>query len=252
MAELGCILIADDEETFLESTGDLLRRDGYHCDCVPDATTAMDKLKNNEYDLLITDIEMPGNTNLELVRDLTKIAEGLPVILVTGYPSQRSAIQAIQLPVIAYLVKPFDLEELLSQVNKAIVKFRLYKAATSTRDHLQNWQKDVANLEQVLGDKNVDTLSTTVKSFLDLSFSNIVGALSDIEHITKTTTTEDIDLPACHLLNCPILAELTRAMEETITVLEKTKSAFKSKDLGAMRKRLEDLMNKIKIMRYVN
>ena len=252
MSELGCILVADDEGTFLQSTGDLLRRDGYDCDCVPDAARAMEKLKNNEYDLLITDIKMPGNTNLELIRDLPKITESLPVILVTGYPSQHSAIQALQLPVVAYLVKPFDVEELLSQVNKAIEKSRLYKAAVSTRDRLQNWQKDVANLEQVLKDKKGGTLSATVKSFLDLNFSNIAGALSDIKHITEAMTTEDIDLPACHLLNCPILAELTGAVEETITVLEKTKSAFKSKDLGAMRKRLEDLMNKIKIMRYVN
>jgi len=244
MAELGRILVADDEGTFLESTGDLLRRDGYDCDCAQDAAAAMEKLKNNEYDLLIADIKMPGNTNLELIQDLPKIAESLSVILVTGYPSQRSAIQALQLPVVAYLVKPFDFEELLTQVNKAIEKSRLYKAVASTRDHLQNWQKDVANLEQVLKDKNSGTFSASVKSFLDLNFSNVAGALSDIKHVAEAMTTKDIDLPACHLLNCPRLAELTGAVEETITVLEKTKSAFKSKDLGAMRKRLEELMKK--------
>lgn len=244
MTELGRILVADDEGTFLESTADLLRRDGYDCDCVPDAAAALERLKNNEYDLLIADIKMPGNTNLELVRDLPEIAESLSVILVTGYPSQRSAIQALQLPVVAYLVKPFDLEELLRQVNQAIEKKRLYRAVISTRDRLQNWQKEVANLEQVLKDKNSGTFSVSVKDFLDLNFRNVVGALSDIKNVTETKTTKDIDLPACHLLSCPRLAELTGAMEDTIKVLEKTKRAFKSKDLGEIRKKLEELMNK--------
>ena len=244
MTELGRILVADDEGTFLESTADLLRRDGYDCDCVPDAAAAMERLKNNEYDLLIADIKMPGNTNLELVRDLPEIAESLSVILVTGYPSQRSAIQALQMPVVAYLIKPFDLEELLRQVNQAIEKKRLYRAVISTRDRLQNWQKEVANLEQVLKDKNSGTFSVSVKDFLDLNFRNVVGALSDIKNVTETKTTKDIDLPACHLLSCPRLAELTGAMEDTIKVLEKTKRAFKSKDLGEIRKKLEGLINK--------
>jgi DNA-binding response OmpR family regulator len=241
---MGRILVADDEGTFLESTADLLRRDGYDCDCVPDAAAAMEKLKNNEYDLLIADIKMPGNTNLELVRDLSEIAESLSVILVTGYPSQRSAIQALQLPVVAYLVKPFDLEELLRYVNQAIGKKRLYKAVISTRDRLQNWQDEVANLEQVLKEKNSGRFSVSVKDFLNLNFRNVVGALTDIKHITEITTTKDIDLPACHLLNCPRLAELTGAMEDTIQVLEKTKRAFKSKDLGEIRKKLEEIINK--------
>ncbi len=51
-------------------------------------------------------------------------------------------------------------------------------------------------------------------------------------------------MPACHLLSCPRLAELTGAMEDTIQVLEKTKRAFKSKDLGEIRKKLEKVINK--------
>jgi DNA-binding response OmpR family regulator len=244
MTELGRILVADDERTFLESTADLLRRDGYDCDCVPDAAAAIERLKNNEYDLLIADIKMPGNTNLELVRELSEIAESLSVILVTGYPSQRSAIQALHLPVVAYLVKPFDLEELLRHVNQAISKKHLYKAVINTRDRLHNWQKEVSNLEQILKDENSGTFSVSVKDFLDLNFKNVVGALTDIKHVTEITTTKDIDLPACHLLSCPRLAELTGAVEDTIKVLEKTKRAFKSKDLGEIRKKLEELMNK--------
>ena len=246
MAELGRILLADDEETFLQSTGDLLRREGYGCDCVPDAAAAVEKLKSNKYDLLIADIKMPGNPDLELIRYLSKVADGMPAILVTGYPSQRSAIQAVQLPVAAYLVKPIDFDELLAQVEAAIEKSRLYQAVVSTKRRLQYWQEGLADLEQVLKDKGGGVFPASVKSFLDLTLGNIAGAFSDIKHITDAMTSEDIDLPVCHLLNCPRLAELTEAVEETIKALEKTKGAFKSKELGQMRKKLQEVVKKSK------
>src|SRR4030042_6214874 len=101
MGDLRRILIADDEETFRNSLADLLRQAGYQCDCAPDAIVAAELLHSAEYDLLIADIKMQGNFELEFIRALPQIAEGMPVILVTGYPSLRSAIESIQLPVAA-------------------------------------------------------------------------------------------------------------------------------------------------------
>jgi CheY-like chemotaxis protein len=61
MTTRGRILLADDEETFLHATADLLRREGYECETVPDAPSALAKVKGSPYDLLISDLEMPGN-----------------------------------------------------------------------------------------------------------------------------------------------------------------------------------------------
>ena len=80
MADPGRVLIADDEETFLLSTADLLRKKGYECDCALDAIMAAEKLRNSEYHLLIADIKMKGNMELEIVQDLHKIVEYLPEI----------------------------------------------------------------------------------------------------------------------------------------------------------------------------
>ena len=120
MAEAGRILIADDEDSFLYSTADVLRREGYQCDCACDAVMAKTMLAMESYDLVIADIMMEGNSHLEFIKELPRIAGGVPVILVTGYPSLGSAIESIQLPVVAYLVKPFELDDLLSQVKNAI------------------------------------------------------------------------------------------------------------------------------------
>ena len=116
----GRILIADDEETFLHSTADLLRREGYECDCATDAATAADKLKQTKYDLFIADIKMPGNWELELIREIRSITKDMPVILVTGSPSLDTTKQAVQLRVVAYLVKPVDFDQLLALVKTSI------------------------------------------------------------------------------------------------------------------------------------
>ncbi len=116
MAGSGHILIADDDETFLQSTADLLRREEYVCDCASDARAVIEILRLARYDLLITDINMPGNTGLELIKNLPKNAEGMPVILVTGNHLINTEIQSLQPPVVACMHKPLDFDKLLAQV----------------------------------------------------------------------------------------------------------------------------------------
>lgn len=116
MAGFGSILIADDEDTFLQSTARLLRREGYDCDCAADANEAIEMLSVRRYDLLVSDIRMPGNPDMRLLREVQRNAEGMPVILVTGHPSVGTAIESIRLAVAAYLIKPIDFEELHRQI----------------------------------------------------------------------------------------------------------------------------------------
>ena len=114
------ILIADDDETFLLATTDLLRREGYECYYAPDAKTVIETLKSVKFDLLISDINMPGNNELELIKELPEIAEGLPVILITGSLYFDAQIQSLKPPVTACLSKPLDFEELLMHVRSSI------------------------------------------------------------------------------------------------------------------------------------
>jgi len=95
----GRILIADDEPTFLTSTAELLRGEGFHVDTVEDAEGALQAIAAAPYDLLITDLEMPGNADLDLVQQVAHMSGGLPIIIITGFPSVRSAVASIELPV---------------------------------------------------------------------------------------------------------------------------------------------------------
>ncbi|MGR3292377.1 MAG: response regulator, partial [Candidatus Scalindua sp.] len=79
-------------------------------------------LRSTKYDLLITDINMPGNRDLELIKDLQNYAKEIPVILMTGEPFLIPEIQSVQPPVVACLIKPFDFNELLEHVKISIGK----------------------------------------------------------------------------------------------------------------------------------
>jgi len=243
MAELGSILLADDEDVFLRSTADLLRREGYDCDCVPDSARATQKLRENEYDVFIADIKMPGNSELELIHDLPDVAKGLPVILVTGYPFLASAIESVKLRVEAYLVKPFEFRELLGHVRIAVVHCRVYRSVHNMKQRLLNWYEGFADIEELLKDKSQTASSISLDTFLELTSQNIVGAVSDLKHLARTLAGQTEEKEACHLFNCPRVESLAESLTETIDVLESSKKAFKSKELGEIRKKLEGVVN---------
>jgi len=123
-ARKGLILIADDDAAFRMATRAYLRQHGYQCEVAPDGTVAADLLRSLPVDLLISDINMPGNRGLEFIESLPQVAAGLPVILLTGYPSAQSVAHSERLQVVAYLVKPPEPEQLLALVDKGVASFR--------------------------------------------------------------------------------------------------------------------------------
>ena len=234
----GRILIADDEPTFLSSTAELLRQEGFTVDTVEDAASALAAISAATYDLLITDLEMPGNADLDLVQQVAHLSGGLPIIIITGFPSVRSAVASIELPVAAYLVKPIHFPELLKRVTSAVARFRSYQAMQGAEARLREYRSEVeAQPLAPVGDgQGVDT-------FLALTLRNVMGSLTDLEQLGRALAGQQT-LPqhACQLMNCPRGAQLQAAVEETIAVLEETKGAFKSKTLGDLRHRLELLV----------
>ncbi|MBU1707269.1 response regulator [bacterium] len=242
MSDLGRILIADDEEIFLISTADLLREQGYECICVPDGQEALAKLTSEEFDLLIADIKMSGNEELELIHQVQRIAKNLPVILVTGYPSLESAIQSVQLPVVAYMRKPINFQQLLTQVQVSVNSHRVNHAVHALQKRLKDWREGLVNIEETLNEVPKLNTATPIGTFFDITCQNIAGALLDLNHLAKALTIPQSGQELCHLLNCPRLNVLTTALSDTIRVLKKTKDAFKSTELRELREKLEKLL----------
>jgi FixJ family two-component response regulator len=241
----GRILIADDEPTFLTSTAELLRREGFTVDTMEDAQGALAAIAAEQYDLLITDLEMPGNADLDLVQQVAHVSGGLPIIIITGYPSVRSAVASIELPVAAYLVKPVHFPELLKRVSSAVARFRSYQAMQNAETRLREYRQQIDPPSLPAPTPSGDGRHE-VDMFLALTLRNVMGSLTDLEQLGRALAGKPtLEAHPCQLMNCPRGAQLQSALEETIAVLEETKGAFKSKKLGDLRHKLELLLKHV-------
>jgi two-component system response regulator AtoC len=117
---LGRILVADDEPLFLKTTAALLRKEGFDCTCAPNGTVALDALSKQSFDLVLSDLNMPGNLKLELLREGRSKWPEIPLIVVTGAPSLPTAIESVRLGITDYLLKPVKFDDLLSSVRRAL------------------------------------------------------------------------------------------------------------------------------------
>ncbi len=244
MTTLAQILIGDNDEARCNSLATLLEREGYPSGCAPDASVALEMLDGQEYDLLIAEITMPGNENLELIRKLPSVADGMQAILVASRPSPELAIQAIELPAVAaYLIRPFEDEELLSRVRGAIDRVGTRRAVSGVRRRMERLSLEAAVLERHMATSRSSPSSLTISAFLDLTVANIHASLMDLDGLSKQIGAGDAGSGVCHLFECPRVASLTEAIKHTTAVLGKTKTAFKSREIGDLRKRLEALIS---------
>jgi len=235
------ILMADDEEIFLLATADLLRMEGFLVDTARDGFEAADFLRENTYDLLISDILMPGNQDLDFIRLAAELSPDLQVILVTGYPSVGTAVQAIHLPVAAYLTKPIILAEFLEHIRRAVSSVRTQRAMGRSKERLTGWLEDLDRIQEAVRSAPKAPNRQASREVLSLALSNIAGVLLDMKALFEMTLEQDASPELCTIQSCPRLGEYGLAVKDTIDVLERTRTAFKSKELGQLRERLESL-----------
>jgi excisionase family DNA binding protein len=119
-AERPHILVVDDEESVRELLARTLTAADYDVDTAGDGHSALERLRSAPYDLLITDLRMPGMDGLSVIREARRHAPDLPVVIITGQSTEASAIEAINLGVSGYLTKPFRLPRILSAAARAL------------------------------------------------------------------------------------------------------------------------------------
>jgi len=236
------ILIVDDDEVFLRFAAELLGLDGHRCDCVGDPESALGRLAQGGYELVIAGVRVFGRLELEFIRSLCRAVEGISVILVTGHPSFSSAVQSIHLPVVAYLVKPVESGELRRHVRVGIDRFRVYRSVMGLRDRLRDWDRNLVRIRDVLDVGKEDGFPLSLDTFLKLTVVNLSGVLLDLVYLVESVSVVKSGRQVCHLFSCPRLEELTRALVHAVGVLRKTKSSFRSKELGKLREELEEVL----------
>jgi signal transduction histidine kinase/CheY-like chemotaxis protein len=116
------ILVVDDEEIMLKLACDALRSQGHQVTGTSRPMEALDKLKQQKFDFILTDIKMPEMDGMELIQSAHTIDPSMGAIFMTGYASLDTAKRAIQEGAYDYILKPFDLQEIRSAVTRAIKK----------------------------------------------------------------------------------------------------------------------------------
>src|SRR5690242_11102677 len=114
------VLVVDDEATIRDLLSKTLALAEYDVDLAPDGRAALDRLRMIPYDLLITDLKMPGVDGLTVIREARRLKADLPVIIITGFSNEASAIEAVNLGVSGYLTKPFRVPRVLAAASKAL------------------------------------------------------------------------------------------------------------------------------------
>jgi excisionase family DNA binding protein len=116
------VLIVDDEEGIRELLSRTLALAEYDVSTVPDGVAALHHLRDTgeAYNLVIADLRMPGMDGLELIREVKQFNPQLPIIIITGFSSESSAIEAVNLGVAGYLTKPVGIPQVLAAAAKAL------------------------------------------------------------------------------------------------------------------------------------
>jgi DNA-binding NtrC family response regulator len=112
----GNILVVDDEERQRDIYHDILEDEGYAAETAPSGEVALRLLAQNRFDLVITDLNLTGMTGIQLLSEILAEDPTVAVVLITGYPSVRSAVEATRKGVYEYLEKPVDRDKLLEVV----------------------------------------------------------------------------------------------------------------------------------------
>ena len=124
----GRVLVVDDHRQARESMSDVLRQAGHHVQCVSSALEALKVLDRESFDVVITDLQMPGMTGLDFVRQLEKRPHGAQIVMVTAYATVASAVEAMRHGAFDYIEKPFAADRLEKLVERAMGHGRLIDA----------------------------------------------------------------------------------------------------------------------------
>lgn len=132
------ILVVDDERSMQEFLEILLRREGYDVTCAGDVDSALLALESDDFDVVISDLQMPGKTGLDLLHALRETSPETVALVMTAFASTETAIAAMKEGAYDYLTKPFQVDEIRLVLEKALEKKLLARENRRLRSELRS------------------------------------------------------------------------------------------------------------------
>jgi DNA-binding NtrC family response regulator len=141
------ILIIDDEAAIRESLEALLTMEGFHVTMAVDGPSGVEQLATNEFDLLLLDLALPGESGIDLLPRILEMQPALPVIMITAYGTVSNVVDAIRAGAENFVQKPWDNEKLLADIRAAIGRHRAEEELVQLKRAL----KQRYNFENIVG-----------------------------------------------------------------------------------------------------
>jgi two-component system response regulator AtoC len=131
------ILVVDDEDYMREIVGQALALRGYTVEEAADGSTALEMIRKRAYDVVVTDLRLPGQPGEKVMQEALAIHPETIVIIMTGFGTVQSAVEAIRMGAFDYLTKPFQIDELVIRVQKGLRERELQSENSLLRSELQ-------------------------------------------------------------------------------------------------------------------
>ena len=141
------ILIIDDEAAIRESLETLLTLEGFTVSIAIDGPSGLDLVSRNEYDLLLLDLALPGESGIDLLPRIVEMQPNLPVIMITAFGTVGNVVDAIRAGAENFVQKPWDNEKLLADIRSAIARHRAEEEVIQLKRTL----KQRYNFENIVG-----------------------------------------------------------------------------------------------------
>jgi len=155
------LLVVDDERVIRDILKDFLELEGFSVDLASDGDEAIHCLRRDSYQLLITDLKMPGINGLELLKTAESISPDTVSIMMTGFATVEAALSAMKAGAFDVILKPFSVDELLQTVRRGLEKQRLHTENMRLRQALSLYQTSAAISQSLSVDHILDLLVDT-------------------------------------------------------------------------------------------
>ena len=182
------ILVVDDEQEICSLLADVLTGEGYSVETCTDPANAINRINDEEFDGVITDLKMPGVDGLQVARTVKSRCPETATIVVTAFASLQTAIGALRTGVDDYICKPFDIDQITEVVRKAISVRLAEKRNRFLLDQLKQSNSRLQQHEKKLADRVIRTSRNLMTS--NSRLSRRVGELSMLNDISKMLANE--------------------------------------------------------------
>jgi len=181
------ILIAEDEQTIRESLKLVLEDEGYSVKVASDGVEALNKIKSENFDLVITDIKMPRLDGMELLEKGSRISPDTFFIIITAYASVNSAIAALRAGAYDYLIKPLEFDDLLIRIKRLLDYRKLSLENRTLRQRISSGE----------GYQNIIGKSAAMKKIFKI-ISQVAPTNSNVLIVGKSGTGKELVARAIH------------------------------------------------------